>query len=381
MDLPAQAAIAADGHVEPIRVHRVAGGRSGGGRCGPCHPRATARSSPASRRWTSRPSPASRPRSSARRAATAPASPAAPASCPTASSCGSRPSAGKSFLDRMIALVEGAIRQRTPNEIALSLVLSAFTLIFLIVRAPCGRWPARRAYMTDYLTPTTGQEPGHRHPDAGGAAGLPDPDDDRRPAGGHRHRRHGPGAAGQHPRQERQVGRGGRRRGHAAAGQDRHHHDRQPPGDALRAAGRLRGRARSASWPRLASVADQTPEGKSIVDLYRTSSTGGRRRRRPAAGRAVRRVHGPDAHERHRSARRPQHPQGRRRRRHPPRPAAGRRRPAGMQEQVDASPPGAPRRCWCARATASPAWSCWRTSSSPASPSASSGCAAWACAP
>ena len=33
----------------------------------------------------------------------------------------------------MIALVEGAIRQRTPNEIALSLVLSAFTLIFLIV--------------------------------------------------------------------------------------------------------------------------------------------------------------------------------------------------------------------------------------------------------
>jgi K+-transporting ATPase ATPase B chain len=44
-------------------------------------------------------------------------------------------SPGKSFLDRMIALVEGAARQRTPNEIALSLVLSAFTLIFLIVTA------------------------------------------------------------------------------------------------------------------------------------------------------------------------------------------------------------------------------------------------------
>src|SRR5262249_26780679 len=42
-------------------------------------------------------------------------------------------SAGESFLDRMIALVEGASRQRTPNEIALSLVLSAFTLIFLVV--------------------------------------------------------------------------------------------------------------------------------------------------------------------------------------------------------------------------------------------------------
>src|SRR6516162_8826595 len=43
--------------------------------------------------------------------------------------------AGKSFLDRMISLVEGAIRQRTPNEIALSLVLAAFTVIFLIVTA------------------------------------------------------------------------------------------------------------------------------------------------------------------------------------------------------------------------------------------------------
>jgi K+-transporting ATPase ATPase B chain len=61
-------------------------------------------------------------------------------------------SAGKSFLDRMIALVEGAIRQRTPNEIALSLVLSAFTLIFLIVTAAI--WPMAlhaERYMADYL--------------------------------------------------------------------------------------------------------------------------------------------------------------------------------------------------------------------------------------
>jgi K+-transporting ATPase ATPase B chain len=48
-------------------------------------------------------------------------------------------SAGSSFLDRMIALVEGAARQRTPNEIALAIVLSAFTLIFLIVTATL--WP------------------------------------------------------------------------------------------------------------------------------------------------------------------------------------------------------------------------------------------------
>jgi K+-transporting ATPase ATPase B chain len=42
---------------------------------------------------------------------------------------------GQSFLDRMIALVEGAIRQKTPNEIALTIVLAAFSLIFLIVTA------------------------------------------------------------------------------------------------------------------------------------------------------------------------------------------------------------------------------------------------------
>jgi K+-transporting ATPase ATPase B chain len=42
---------------------------------------------------------------------------------------------GESFLDRMIALVEGAIRQKTPNEIALTIVLAAFSLIFLIVTA------------------------------------------------------------------------------------------------------------------------------------------------------------------------------------------------------------------------------------------------------
>ena len=39
---------------------------------------------------------------------------------------------GETFLDRMIALVEGAKRQRTPNEIALSILLAAFTIIFLL---------------------------------------------------------------------------------------------------------------------------------------------------------------------------------------------------------------------------------------------------------
>ncbi len=40
---------------------------------------------------------------------------------------------GESFLDRMIALVEGANRQKTPNEIALTILLSALSVIFLVV--------------------------------------------------------------------------------------------------------------------------------------------------------------------------------------------------------------------------------------------------------
>ncbi|MGW1377543.1 potassium-transporting ATPase subunit KdpB, partial [Streptomyces sp. NPDC002446] len=43
----------------------------------------------------------------------------------------SRP--GQSFLDRMIALVEGATRQRTPNEIALHILLAALTIVFVLV--------------------------------------------------------------------------------------------------------------------------------------------------------------------------------------------------------------------------------------------------------
>jgi K+-transporting ATPase ATPase B chain len=40
---------------------------------------------------------------------------------------------GHSFLDRMIALVEGAVRQKTPNEIALNILLAVLTLVFLLV--------------------------------------------------------------------------------------------------------------------------------------------------------------------------------------------------------------------------------------------------------
>ncbi|CAN5365422.1 potassium-transporting ATPase subunit KdpB [soil metagenome] len=51
--------------------------------------------------------------------------------------------AGQGFLDRMIALVEGASRQKTPNEVALTILLAGLTLIFLIA---VGTLPAFAAY-------------------------------------------------------------------------------------------------------------------------------------------------------------------------------------------------------------------------------------------
>ena len=54
---------------------------------------------------------------------------------------------GSTFLDRMIALVEGAERQKTPNELALSILLSGLTIIFLIVCVTL--WPIAKYSGTD----------------------------------------------------------------------------------------------------------------------------------------------------------------------------------------------------------------------------------------
>ena len=61
---------------------------------------------------------------------------------------------GETFLDRMIALVEGAERQKTPNEIALNIVIAGLTLVFLLavvtlqpfaqLQCQCERVRARR---------------------------------------------------------------------------------------------------------------------------------------------------------------------------------------------------------------------------------------------
>jgi len=57
---------------------------------------------------------------------------------------------GHSFLDRMIALVEGASRQKTPNEVALTLLLAAMTLTFVIV---CATLPAIGAFVGVHVDP------------------------------------------------------------------------------------------------------------------------------------------------------------------------------------------------------------------------------------
>ena len=207
-------------------------------------------------------------------------SPAAPRCSPTGSSCRSPPSPGESFVDRMIALVEGAERQKTPNEIALTILLAALTIIFLLavvaLQPMAGYSGAQQSLIVltallVCLIPTTI-----------GALLV-----------GHRHRRHGPARAAQRARQVRPGGRGRRRRRHAAAGQDRHDHLRQPAGHRAHPAS---ARPRRTSWPRaarLSSLADQTPEGRSIVELCARSTACPPRptsaRRPPSSSRSPRR--------------------------------------------------------------------------------------------
>ena len=138
---------------------------------------------------------------------------------------------GSTFIDRMIALVEGAERQKTPNELALSILLSGLTLIFLIVCLTL--WPLAALFRQ-----------GAVGDGADRAARLPDPDHHRRPAVGDRHRRHGPADPLQRDRHFRPRGGGRRRRRHFAARQDRHDHLRQPHGRRVPAR-RRRSRARA----------------------------------------------------------------------------------------------------------------------------------------
>ncbi len=118
---------------------------------------------------------------------------------------------GESFIDRMIALVEGASRQKTPNEIALNILLASLTIIFLLAVATLQPFAifakAQQPGAPNSLALNYPRRDRHR---AGVAAGLPDPDHDRRAALGDRHRRHGPAGAAQRAGDVRPRGRGRR---------------------------------------------------------------------------------------------------------------------------------------------------------------------------
>ena len=91
---------------------------------------------------------------------------------------------GETFLDKMIALVEGAERQKTPNEIALNILIAGLTLIFLLAVATLHPFAL-------YAVSATGSGHAPTHRDAGFAAGVPDSDHYRWAALGNRHRRYG----------------------------------------------------------------------------------------------------------------------------------------------------------------------------------------------
>ena len=63
--------------------------------------------------------------------------------------------AGESFLDKMIAMVEGAARKKTPNEIALQILLCALSVIFILVTASLYSYSAFSAKQAGIVNPTT----------------------------------------------------------------------------------------------------------------------------------------------------------------------------------------------------------------------------------
>ena len=113
-------------------------------------------------------------------------------------------SPGESFLDRMIALVEGAERQKTPNEIALNILLAGLTLVFLfacVTLVPMALYSGMPNVSVTVIV---------------ASARLLDSDDDRRIAFRHRYRRHRSFAAQKRARHERARRRGRGRCRHVA---------------------------------------------------------------------------------------------------------------------------------------------------------------------
>ena len=120
---------------------------------------------------------------------------------------------GQSFIDRMIALVEGAARRKTPNEVALGILLSGLTLVFLVVVVTLR--PFAEFAGTDVSIATLIALLVALIPTTIGALLV-----------GDRHRRHGPPGAPQRPRAVGPRRRGVGRRRRPAARQDRDDHAR-----------------------------------------------------------------------------------------------------------------------------------------------------------
>ena len=293
---------------------------------------------------------------------------------------------GEGFLDRMISLVEGAKRQKTPNEIALTILLSALTLIFLLVCVtlkPFGIYSATvfsvpvLIALLVCLIPTT----------IGGllsAIGI---------AGMDRLLQHNVLAMS-----GRAVEASGDvdvllldKTGTITLGNRQATEFLPAPGVTVE---------RLADAAQLASLADETPEGRSIAVLAKEKFDL-RGREVAAAARAIRALHRPDPHERRgfldgaRRLARTAHPADRHAQRpHPPHPQrrggghahfrGPRRRPV-PQGRVRHRGQHLPLRRHAARRRRRPArcsaWSSSRTSSKAASRNASPSSARWASAP
>ena len=230
-------------------------------------------------------------------------SPAAPRCCPTGSSCRSPPSPGETLhrpddrAGRGRVAAEDAERDRAEHP----------------ARQPDHHLPAggrHAAAVRDLLRRRAVADR------AGRAAGLPDPDHDRRAAVGHRHRRDGPAGAAQRAGHVRPGGRGGRRRrtrccwtrpapSPSATG--------RPPSSS-----RSPGVDRRPSWPTPPSCPAWPTRRRRAARSSCCAKTeyGLRERHAGRAGRAPTfvAVHRADPDERRRPRRRPADPQGRRRR-------------------------------------------------------------------
>ena len=82
---------------------------------------------------------------------------------------------GESFLDRMIAMVEGAKRQKTPNEIALTILLVALTLVFLVVTASLLPFSIFSANVANTVANTVVNTVANTLANTGNAASAPTP--------------------------------------------------------------------------------------------------------------------------------------------------------------------------------------------------------------